>query len=60
MESNGGIPLVIRMLGPDFEPDEQIIAAKALWNLAFDGDIRQSDAMKESIEGNLSLLNVSM
>ncbi len=52
MESNEGIPLITKMLGPGFNPDDQIIAAKALWNLAFHDDIRKSDAMKESITGN--------
>ncbi|XP_072048578.1 uncharacterized protein [Amphiura filiformis] len=47
---SGGIPTITSMLTPDFTSDDQTMAAKVLWSLAFNENVRKSDDMKKSVE----------
>ena len=43
------IPHITKMLQADFTPDEQRVAADALWNLSFISEIRKSDELQKAI-----------
>ncbi|XP_072013546.1 uncharacterized protein [Amphiura filiformis] len=44
------IPFIIRMLQDEFSPEEQKVAANALWNLAFIDSLRQSDLLQGTVQ----------
>ena len=49
IQKEGGIPLMIHMLTDDFDVDEQQVAAKALWNMAFIESIKKSTELQEAV-----------
>ncbi|XP_072049173.1 uncharacterized protein [Amphiura filiformis] len=46
---NEGVPVITRMLMSDFSHEEQRLATKALWSLAFDETVRKSEAIGKSL-----------
>ena len=49
VSSTGAISYIIQMLQKDFTPEEQQVAAEALWNLSFIPEIRKSDELQKAI-----------
>ena len=47
--ATGAIPYIIQMLQNDFTPEDQQVAAEALWNLSFIPEIRKSDALQRAV-----------
>ena len=47
--TKGAIPYIVQMLQDDFTPEDQRVAAEALWNLAFIPEIRKSDELLKAI-----------
>ncbi|XP_072048466.1 uncharacterized protein [Amphiura filiformis] len=53
---NDGLPYLNRMLMSDFSTEEQTIAAKTLFSLAFEKSTREVDAIKDTMEALKSML----